>query len=139
MKANEEIDAIRVLGLNPMELLVLPRILAMMVTLPLLTFYADIMGLAGGALMATTSLDISLDAFLRQLRGAVDIETFLIGFLKAPFCAYIIAMVGCYEGLKVGGSAESVGTRTTMAVVEAIFLVIAFDALVAISLSILGI
>jgi len=139
MKVNQEIDAMQTIGLNPIEVLVLPRILAMMITLPLLTFYADIMGLAGGALMATTSLDISLEAFLRQLHSAIDLQTFLIGILKAPFCAYIIAMVGCYEGLKVGGSAESVGTRTTMAVVEAIFLVIAFDALVAISLSILGI
>ncbi len=139
MKVNQEIDAMQTIGLNPIEVLVLPRILAMMVTLPLLTFYADIMGLAGGALMATTTLDISLDAFLRQLKGAVDIDTFLIGMLKAPFCAYIIAMVGCFEGLQVSGSAESVGNRTTMAVVEAIFLVIAFDAVVAISLSILNI
>lgn len=139
MKVNQEIDAMQTIGLNPVEVLVLPRILAMMVTLPLLTFYADIMGLAGGALMATTTLDISLDAFLRQLKGAVDIDTFLIGMLKAPFCAYIIAMVGCFEGLQVSGSAESVGNRTTMAVVEAIFLVIAFDAVVAISLSILDI
>ena len=139
MKVNQEIDAMQTIGLNPIEVLVLPRILAMMVTLPLLTFYADIMGLAGGALMATVSLDISLDSFLRQLKSAIDFETFLIGFLKAPFCAYIIAMVGCYEGMKVAGSAESVGTRTTMAVVEAIFLVITFDAVVAIALSIVGI
>jgi len=105
----------------------------------LLTFYADIMGLAGGALMATTALDISLDAFLRQLHDAVELKTFLIGILKAPVCAYIIALVGCFEGMQVAGSAESVGTRTTMAVVEAIFIVIVFDAFVAISLSILDI
>jgi phospholipid/cholesterol/gamma-HCH transport system permease protein len=139
MKVNQEVDAMQTIGLNPIEVLVLPRILAMVITLPLLTFYADIMGLAGGALMATVSLDISLDAFLRQLREAVDLQTFLIGLLKAPFCAYIIATVGCFEGLQVSGSAESVGARTTMSVVEAIFLVITFDALVAIGLSILGI
>ncbi|MGH7006143.1 MAG: MlaE family ABC transporter permease, partial [Alphaproteobacteria bacterium] len=139
MKVNQEIDAMQTIGLNPIEVLVLPRIIAMMIALPLLTFYADIMGLAGGALMATSSLDISLESFLRQLNSAIDVDTFLIGLLKAPFCAYIIAMVGCFEGLKVGGSAESVGTRTTMAVVEAIFLVIVFDALVAIALSMLGI
>jgi phospholipid/cholesterol/gamma-HCH transport system permease protein len=139
MKVNQEIDAMQTIGLNPVEVLVLPRILAMMVSLPLLVFYADIMGLAGGALMATVSLDISLDAFLRQLHEAIDFSTFLIGILKAPFCAYIIALVGCFEGMQVAGSAESVGTRTTMAVVEAIFLVIVFDALVAIGLSILGI
>ena len=139
MKVNQEIDAMRTIGLNPVEVLVLPRVLAMMITLPLLTFYADIMGLAGGALMATTALDISLDSFLRQLHEAIDFQTFLIGILKAPFCAYIIALVGCFEGMQVAGSAESVGTRTTMAVVEAIFLVIVFDAFVAIGLSILGI
>ena len=127
------------IGLNPVEILVLPRILAMMVTLPLLTFYADIMGLAGGAVMSMTSLDISLETFVRQLQGAVDIDTFLIGFLKAPLFAYIIAMVGCFEGLQVSGSAESVGARTTMSVVEAIFLVIALDAVIAITLSALGI
>jgi phospholipid/cholesterol/gamma-HCH transport system permease protein len=139
MKVNQEVDAMQTIGLNPIEVLVLPRILAMVISLPLLTFYADIMGLAGGALMATLSLDISLDAFLRQLQSAIEVQTFLIGFLKAPFCAYIIAMVGCFEGLQVGGSAESVGTRTTMSVVEAIFLVITFDAFVAIGLSILDI
>ncbi len=139
MKVNQEIDAMQTIGLNPVEVLVLPRVLAMMITLPLLTFYADIMGLAGGALMATLSLEISLAAFLRQLHDAVELSTFLIGILKAPFCAYIIALVGCFEGMQVAGSAESVGTRTTMAVVEAIFLVIVFDALVAIGLSILGI
>ncbi|MCW5770647.1 MAG: ABC transporter permease [Rhodospirillaceae bacterium] len=139
MKVNQEIDAMQTIGLNPVEVLVLPRVLAMMISLPLLTFYADVMGLAGGALMATVSLDISLDAFLRQLHDSIEMSTFLIGFLKAPFCAYIIALVGCFEGMQVGGSAESVGTRTTMAVVEAIFLVIVFDALVAIGLSILDI
>ena len=139
MKVNQEIDAMQTIGLNPIEVLVLPRILALMVTLPLLTFYADIMGLAGGAAMAMVSLDISLESFLTQLKSEIDFNTFLIGILKAPFCAYIIAMVGCFEGLKVAGSAESVGTRTTMSVVESIFLVITFDALVAISLSILGI
>ncbi len=139
MKVNQEIDAMQTIGLNPVEVLVVPRILAMAMTLPLLTFYADIMGLAGGALMAMASLDISLDAYLRQLQSAVTIETFLVGFLKAPFCAYIIAMVGCFEGLQVSGSAESVGSRTTMSVVEAIFLVIVFDAVVAIGLSYLDI
>jgi len=139
MKVNQEVDAMQTIGLDPIEVLVLPRILAMVIALPLLTFYADIMGLAGGAVMATISLDISLDAFLRRLHTAVELKTFLIGMLKAPFCAYIIAMVGCFEGLQVSGSAESVGSRTTMSVVEAIFLVIVFDSVVAIGLSILDI
>jgi phospholipid/cholesterol/gamma-HCH transport system permease protein len=139
MKVNQEIDAMQTIGLNPIEVLVLPRILAMVITLPLLTFYADIMGIAGGALMAMVSLDISLESFVRTLHDAVDLKTFLIGFLKAPFCAFIIALVGCFEGLQVSGSAESVGTRTTMSVVESVFLVIVFDAFVAIGLSILEI
>jgi phospholipid/cholesterol/gamma-HCH transport system permease protein len=139
MKVNQEIDAMQTIGLNPIEVLVLPRIIAMAITLPLLTFYADVMGLAGGAVMSMVSLDISLDTFIRQLQSAVDLNTFLIGFLKAPVCAYIIAMVGCFEGMQVSGSAESVGQRTTMAVVEAIFLVIVFDAFVAIGLSYLDI
>jgi phospholipid/cholesterol/gamma-HCH transport system permease protein len=139
MKVNQEIDAMQTIGLNPIEVLVLPRILAMMITLPLLTFYADIMGIAGGALMAMVSLDISLTSFVRTLHEAIEIKTFLIGMLKAPFCAFIIALVGCFEGLQVAGSAESVGARTTMSVVESVFLVIVFDAFVAIALSILEI
>lgn len=139
MKVNQEIDAMQTIGLNPIEVLVLPRILAMMIALPLLTFYADMMGIAGGAVMCMLSLDISLTSFVRTLHEAVELKTFLVGFLKAPFCAYIIALVGCFEGLQVSGSAESVGTRTTMSVVEAVFLVIVFDAFVAITLSILEI
>jgi phospholipid/cholesterol/gamma-HCH transport system permease protein len=139
MKVNQEVDAMQTIGINPVEVLVLPRLMAMMISLPLLTFYADIMGLTGGALMSVMTLDITLDAFLTQLKSAVDVDTFLIGFLKAPVFAYVIAMVGCYEGLQVSGSAESVGQRTTMSVVEAIFLVIAIDAIVAITLSALNI
>jgi phospholipid/cholesterol/gamma-HCH transport system permease protein len=139
MKVNQEIDAMQTIGLNPVEVLVLPRVLAMMIVMPLLTFYADIMGLAGGAVMSMTALDISLESFVRQLQSAIDLKTFLIGILKAPVFAYIIALVGCFEGMQVSGSAESVGTRTTMSVVEAIFLVIVFDAMVAITLSYLDI
>jgi phospholipid/cholesterol/gamma-HCH transport system permease protein len=139
MKVNQEIDAMRTIGLNPVEVLVLPRILAMIVVMPLLTFYADIMGICGGAVMSMAALDISLESFIRQLQSAIDLKTFMIGILKAPVCAYIIALVGCFEGMQVSGSAESVGTRTTMSVVEAIFLVIVFDAIVAITLSYLDI
>ncbi len=139
MKVNQEIDAMQTIGLNPVEVLVLPRILAMMIVMPLLTFYADIMGICGGAIMSMTALDISLESFIRQLQSAIDFKTFMIGILKAPVCAYIIALVGCFEGMQVSGSAESVGTRTTMSVVEAIFLVIVFDAIVAITLSYLDI
>ena len=138
MKMNEEIDAMRTLGLDPMEVLVMPRIVALVLVLPLLTFYADIMGLFGGAVMATVVLDISFVQFLRQLHDAVTMEHFLVGIIKAPFFAFIIAMVGCFEGLRVSRSAESVGSQTTRAVVESIFLVIVLDAIASIFFSVIG-
>jgi phospholipid/cholesterol/gamma-HCH transport system permease protein len=128
MKVNEEVDAMSTLGLDPMEVLVLPRVLALMLTLPLLTFYADIMGIAGGAVMSITVLDLNIAQFLKQLQSAVAVKHFWIGMVKAPVFAFVIAMVGCFEGLNVARSAESVGRLTTKAVVEAIFLVIVLDA-----------
>lgn len=139
MKVNEEVDAMRTIGMDPMEVLVLPRVLALMVSLPLLTFFADIMGLLGGAVMATTALDISFFQFARQLNAAVPISALLIGLMKAPVFAFIIALVGCFEGLKVSGSAESVGQHTTRAVVESVFLVMVLDAVFSILFSVLGI
>jgi phospholipid/cholesterol/gamma-HCH transport system permease protein len=142
MKVNEEIDAMRTMGLDPMEVLVLPRILALVLVLPLLAFYADIMGLLGGAVMATAVLDISFFQFARQLNASDPIWSFWIGIIKAPIFAFIIATIGCYEGLKVSHSAhsaESVGRQTTRAVVEAVFLVIVLDALFSILFSALGI
>ncbi|MDX1425596.1 MAG: ABC transporter permease [Kiloniellales bacterium] len=139
MKVNEEIDAMRTIGLDPMEVLVLPRVVALVLVLPLLTFYADIMGLLGGAVMANWALDISFYQFARQFNAAVPVWSFWVGLIKAPVFAFIIAVVGCYEGFKVSISAESVGQRTTAAVVEAIFLVIVLDALFSIMFSILGI
>jgi phospholipid/cholesterol/gamma-HCH transport system permease protein len=138
MKVNEEIDAMRTLGLDPMEVLVMPRVLALVLVLPLLTFYADVMGLLGGAVMATIVLDISFFQFARQLSDAVTVNTFLVGLIKAPLFAFIIGMIGCYEGLQVSRSAESVGQQTTRAVVEAIFLVIVLDALLSIFFSVIG-
>jgi phospholipid/cholesterol/gamma-HCH transport system permease protein len=139
MKVNEEVDALRTIGLDPMEVLVLPRILALVLVLPLLTFYADIMGLMGGALMAALTLDITVVQFIERLRVAVTVDTFFVGLVKAPVFAFIIAMVGCFEGLQVTSSAESVGTRTTRSVVEAIFLVIVLDALFSIFFSYIGV
>ncbi len=139
MKVNEEVDAMRTLGMDPMEVLVLPRVLALMVSLPLLTFFADLMGLLGGAVMATVALDISFFQFARQLNAEVPFSALWIGLVKAPVFAFIIALVGCFEGLKVSGSAESVGQRTTRAVVEAVFLVIVLDAVFSILFSVLGI
>jgi phospholipid/cholesterol/gamma-HCH transport system permease protein len=139
MKVNQEIDALRTLGLDPIEVLVVPRLLALMIALPLLAFFADVLGLFGGGLMCAFALDISPGQFLNQLERAIDVETFLVGLVKAPVFAFLIAMVGCYEGLSVGGSAESVGRMTTRAVVVGIFLVIVFDALFSILFSYLGV
>ena len=139
MRVNEEIDAMQTLGLDPIEVLVLPRVLALMITLPLLTFFADICGLLGGALATVTALDISFAQFLRQLQDVVGPRDFMIGMVKAPVHAVIIALVGCYEGLKVERSAESVGRMTTKSVVESIVLVILATAVFAIIFSILGI
>src|SRR5579875_971604 len=125
MIVNEEVDAMRTLGLDPIEILVVPRVLALVMTLPLLTFWADFAGLAGGAVMCHTSLDIPLATFLNQLRSAVSLWSVFLGIIKAPF----FAVIGCNEGLLVTRSAESVGRHTTQSVVQSIFLVIVFDAL----------
>ena len=127
MKLREEIDAMRTLGIDPVEALVLPRMLALLLTLPLLGFFSDLMGLVGGAAMSWVTLDIAPTVFIQRL-SETNVWHFAVGVIKAPFFAVIIALIGCYEGLQVTGSAESVGQRTTRAVVEAIFLVIVTDA-----------
>jgi phospholipid/cholesterol/gamma-HCH transport system permease protein len=139
MKVREEVDAMRTLGLDPMEVLVLPRVLALVIVLPLLAFFADAMGLLGGGLMAWISLGITPGQFIERLGDAVPMWSFWVGIIKAPVFAFLIAMVGCYEGFQVSGSAESVGSHTTKAVVEAIFLVIVFDAAFSILFAYLGI
>ena len=128
MKVHEEVDAMRTLGLDPIEILVLPRLFALVLVLPLLGFYANMMGLLGGAIMSWASLGIVPPLFVRQLQGALFGWTFWLGPLKAPFFATVIALIGCYQGLKVSQSAESVGRLTTVSVVESIFLVIVLDA-----------
>jgi phospholipid/cholesterol/gamma-HCH transport system permease protein len=128
MRVNEEIDALETLGLNTVEVLVLPRLLALMLTLPLLTFYSNMMGLFGGAIMSYLDLGITFPAFLRQLHGALIGWTFWVGIIKAPLFAFIIGLVGCFEGLRVERNAASVGKLTTQSVVESIFLVIVADA-----------
>jgi len=129
MKAREEIDALRTMGLDPMELLVVPRVIGLVVTLPLLTFFADAMGLVGGAMVTNWLLHVPLSQFIDRVHVAVDPNDFLVGILKAPVFAAIIATIGCMHGMRVTGSAESVGRETTRAVVKAIFLVIVLDAL----------
>jgi phospholipid/cholesterol/gamma-HCH transport system permease protein len=139
MQVNEEVDAIRTLGLDPLEVLVLPRMLALMIALPLLTFFANAMAILGGAAMATHAIDVTFAQFLSLLNQAVTLTHFWVGIAKAPVFAFVIAMVGCYEGMRVRGSAESVGRLTTQAVVEALFLVIVIDAAFSVLFSFLGI
>jgi len=138
MQVNEEVDALRVTGLDPMEVLVAPRVIALMISLPLLAFFADIMGLLGGGIMSVALIDISFGQYWRILNNAVSLNTFLVGIVKAPVFALLIALVGCFEGLRVSGSAESVGRLTTRSVVEGIFLVIIFDAFFSVLFSYLG-
>ena len=129
MKAREEVAALQVMGMDPMEMLVVPRLIGLVITLPLLTFVADVMGLLGGAAISYVLLDVSPLQYLDRVHKAVDTSDLLVGLIKAPFFAVVIAVVGCMHGLRVTGSAESVGRETTRAVVKAIFLVIVLDAL----------
>ncbi len=138
MKAREEIDALEVMGLEPMELLVVPRMVGLVITLPLLTFFADVMGLAGGAVISQFLLHVSPTQYLDRVHTAIDMSDLFVGLVKAPVFALIIAAIGCMHGLRVKGSAESVGRETTRAVVKAIFLVIVLDALFSILFEKLG-
>jgi len=139
MKVNEELDAMRTLGLDPIEVLVLPRLMALIITLPLLAFFANIMGVLGGGVLAYFALEVEPQQFIQQLKQAVTLQDFLVGMVKAPVHACIIAIVGCYEGLKVQRSAESVGKQTTMSVVESIFLVIMATSIFSVMFSYIGI
>lgn len=139
MQVNQEVDALKVVGLDPIEVLVLPRINALLITLPMLVFLADVAGLMGGGLMAVLALDLTVGQFMNRLEDVISLQHFLVGLVKAPVFAYIIAIVGCFEGLRVTGSAESVGKMTTKSVVESIVLVILADALFSILFSALGI
>lgn len=139
MQVNEEIDALRTLALDPIELLVLPRLFALVLVLPLIAFYANVMGLLGGAILCWLVLGLPLPAFTQQLHDALTLWSFWLGIIKAPFFAAAIALVGCHEGLVVERTAESLGRHTTRAVVQSIFLVIVIDAAFSILFSALGI
>lgn len=132
MQSREEIDAMRALGLDVIDLLVLPRLIAMLVMLPLLTFIAMIAGLAGGVTVGAYALDIPPQMYLARMHDTIELRHLLVGLAKAPVFAVVIALIGCLEGLKVTGTAQSVGERTTAAVVQAISLVIVLDAFAAI-------
>src|SRR4029078_1195706 len=139
MKMREEIDAMRTLGIDPIDTLVLPRVLALVVALPLLTFLGDIMGLAGGGLMAFAVLGLDPSNYLYKCHEGTDFQAFVPGIITARSAAGIIALVVCLEGMKVEGSAESLGKHVTSAVVKAIFLVIILDAVFAMFLSGIGV
>jgi phospholipid/cholesterol/gamma-HCH transport system permease protein len=139
MKVNQEVDALETLGLSPVDVLVIPRLIALFIALPVLVFIGNIAGLAGGAMISVLTLDLTIQQFLTQLKSAVDLWDFWTGMMKAPVFAYVIAVVGCHQGLQVSGSAESVGFRTTKSVVESIFIVIVLDALFAVFFAEVGI
>jgi phospholipid/cholesterol/gamma-HCH transport system permease protein len=132
MQMREEIDALRVIGMNPINVLVLPRVIALILVLPLLAFLSDLMALFGSMMTLWFYSDIVPSVFLTRLRGAIDFSTFFSGLFKAPFMAMIIGLVACTEGMAVRGSAESLGRHTTAAVVKSIFLVIAVDGVFAV-------
>jgi phospholipid/cholesterol/gamma-HCH transport system permease protein len=135
MKVTEELDAVRTLGISPTALLVLPKTFALMLTLPLLTVFADGMGVFGGMLIASGQLNVSFAEFVDRVEEAVALRHFLIGIGKAPFFAMIIGLVGCYQGFQIRGGVDDVGRHTTISVVQSIFLVIIFDAICSILLN----
>ena len=135
MAVTEEIDAMRTLGIAPIEMLVLPKMLALIVVLPLLTFFADVLGVFGGMIMARAQLGVGFGDFLERFTKAVSVTAYLIGIGKAPVFAGIIVLVGCFQGFRTKGGADSVGRQTTKSVVQSIFLVIVADALFSIAFS----
>jgi len=135
MQVTEEIDAMRTLGIAPMEQLVLPKIIAQLIALPLLTVFADFLGVLGGMLMARAQLGVGYAEFGDRFVKAVSVTTYMVGIGKAPVFACIIAVVGCFQGFRTQGGADSVGRQTTRAVVQSIFLVILADALFSVAFS----
>lgn len=139
MSVTEEIDAMRTLGIRPLDLLVLPKILALIIVMPLLTVYADALGVLGGMIMAQAQLHVGFGDFLDRFVKAVSVTAYLSGICKAPVFAAIIAIVGCFQGFRTKGGADSVGRQTTRSVVQSIFLVIVADALFSVVFSVLDI
>ncbi|MFD1950066.1 MlaE family lipid ABC transporter permease subunit [Sphingomonas arantia] len=138
MRLAEEVDAMRTIGVSPMEALVLPRVLATVLLMPLLGFYASLLALLGGGLFTWISLDIPPITFITRIREVVPLTDVLTGLIKAPVFGLIIAMAGCFQGMQVEGSAEAVGLRTTSAVVQSIFLVIIINAVFAVFFASIG-
>jgi phospholipid/cholesterol/gamma-HCH transport system permease protein len=138
MRLAEEVDAMRTIGVSPMEALVLPRVMSAVLLMPLLGFYASVVAMIGGGLYCWISLDIPPVTFIQRVREVVPITDLWVGLIKAPVFGLIIAMAGCFQGMQVEGSAEAVGLRTTSAVVQSIFLVIVIDAVFAVFFGAIG-
>jgi phospholipid/cholesterol/gamma-HCH transport system permease protein len=138
MSVTEEIDAMCTLGIAPLELLVLPKIFALLFVMPLLTVFSDVLGVLGGMIMAHSQLGVGYGEFLDRFVKAISVTAYLVGLCKAPVFAVIIAVVGCFQGFRTQGGADSVGRQTTRSVVQAIFLVIVADAVFSVAFSALG-
>jgi len=138
MKLRGEVDALKTMGIDPVEALVLPRLLALLITLPLLSFFADIVGLLGGGLMSRMMLGISMSRYLDRVQHVATPTMFFIGMIKSPVMAFFITAICTYQGMNVSGSAESVGKLTTLAVVQSIFVVVMVDAIFSVVFSHLG-
>ena len=139
MKITEEIDAMRTMGFDPIHFLVLPRVVALVISMPLIVFFADIVGVFGGMIVADSHLGVSFGEFILRARDVVEVKHILIGLIKAPFFGLIIALIGCFRGFQVTGSTESIGHYTTISVVNAIFWVIACNAIISVLLTEIGI
>lgn len=135
MAVTEEIDAMRTLGIAPLEMLVLPKVVALTLALPLLTVFADVAGVIGGMLMARSQLGVGYVEFIDRFGKAVELSTYGVGLAKAPVFALIIVVIGCFQGFRTHGGADSVGRQTTRSVVQSIFLVIVADALFSVAFS----
>jgi phospholipid/cholesterol/gamma-HCH transport system permease protein len=138
MKMREEIDALRTMGFDPVEVLILPRIVALIIAVPILTFLGSMAALYGGGLVVWFYGGIDPDIYIQRLKEAISLDTFKVGMIKAPFMALVIGVVACVEGLAVKGSSESLGLQTTASVVESIFLVIVLDGCFAIFFASIG-
>jgi phospholipid/cholesterol/gamma-HCH transport system permease protein len=138
MRMREEVDALRTMGFDPVEVLILPRIIALVIAVPTLTFLGSMAALYGGGLVAWLYGGIAPEVFLTRLREAISATTFEVGMIKAPFMALVIGVVACVEGLQVQGSAESLGEQTTNSVVKSIFLVIVLDGIFAMFFASIG-
>lgn len=138
MQVNEEIDALKTMGISPIEFLVLPRLLALCITMPLLCVYADFMGILGGAIISDVMLDISFYQYFQQIQNAVPLKHFIIGIVKSVIFGVLVATVGCFRGIQCGRSASAVGFAATKAVVTSIVLIVVADSLVTVACQILG-